>query len=244
MPSIKRKRTNPLKSKKRRKFSSNNVQQNLIGKSSLKEIKCRDQVFSPGGTVSSTLLASVVYIEPTVAGLGLATGYTCINTLEQGNGVSQRIGNKVVIKSIMIQGMIAAPVTVDATDTGGVRVIVVYDKQTNGAAPAITEIIGNVSTAGGYATGFNSPIKITNKNRFVVLRDHIFPMGGNIDQASHSFKWFIKKQLETTYSSTSSPPTVANITTGAIFLLTFIGAGQFTHSPDINDFNVRIRYED
>lgn len=225
-------------------FKSNSTQ-NLIGKGSMKEVNCKDQAFTPGASIPTCLLASVAYIEPTVAGLGLATGYTCINTLSQGNSVSQRVGNKVVFTSIRVTGTISASDSQDITDTGPIRVVVVYDKQTNGAAPAITEILANVSSDGSYSTTFNSGIKISNRKRFVVLRDQTFTFGGlGSDDAIHCIDWFIKKKMETTYATTSTPPTVANIMTGAIYLLVFYPANSFTHVPTVSDWNIRTRFMD
>jgi len=175
----------PVVLKKRRVQSK---VQGLIGKSTFNELKCRDQQFTPGAPIATVAYANVAYVTPTVAGLGLATGYTCLNCVEQGNGVSQRIGNKIVITSIRLRGTITPSKTADTTDYGFVRVLMVYDKQTNGAAPLIGDIISNISTSGSFATAFNSGIKITNRNRFVMLRDQIFEMGATGSSNVHHFK--------------------------------------------------------
>lgn len=227
-----------------RRPSSRGVQQQLIGKSSFNEVKCRDQVFTPGVDLPVIETQALIYVEPTVAGLGLATGYTCINCCSQGNGISQRIGNKIVIRNIRIKGAIEANDAQDLTDTGNVRLVIVYDKQTNGAAPAYTNILESIDTAGGTSTMFNSSIKISNKNRFVVLRDEVFSFDGVGGKGTYHFDYFIKKKLEVVFSSTASPPTVANISTGAIYLLVFAETDAFTHVPIIRDVNVRMRYDD
>lgn len=217
----------------------------LVGKSSIREIKCRDQIFSPGASIPGTVYTGVTYVEPTVAGLGLATGYTCLNCLEQGNGISQRIGNKVVLKSLRLKGQLSLD---DSTTpplgyTATYRVMVVYDKQTNGAAPVIGDIIANVGTAGAYVTAFNSGIRINNKNRFVVLKDKTFDLSDYSAVNQIDIDWFIKKNLETVYSATTNPPTITQISSGAILLLVFTD-GLEGALPYLANFNCRLRYED
>lgn len=207
------------------------------------EIKCKDQILAPSVAIGTVIIGNVAYIEPTVAGLGLATGYTCINTLSQGSQISQRIGNKVVIKSLRVKGTILPSETADSTDYGMVRVAVVYDKQTNGTAPAATEIFASIDSAGAFTTQFQAPLKITNKKRFTVLRDENFVING-INDSAHKIDWYIKRKMPVEYNSTATPPTVANITTGAIYLVVFCNGGTFTHVPQIQDFQIRMRYFD
>jgi len=223
-----------------RPFGSN--QQMLIGKSTLTEIKCRDQMFTPGAQIALVTTANVAYVAPTIAGLGLATGFSCINTLQQGNGVAQRIGDKVVFRSITVNGCICCADDNTIVDQGHIRVMVVYDKQTNGATPLIGDIIANVNSDNSYNVAFNSSIRIANRKRFVCLKNKIYNMGYT-DNASIHFKYYIKKNLETTYSGSSDPPTLAQVMNGAIYLLIFTSVG-FTHPPLINDINCRLRYSD
>lgn len=62
-----------------------------------------------------------------------------LNGLANGNDASSRIGRKVTIKSLYLrwsQLFIAG-----AGGAGSIRVLIVYDKQANAAAPAITDIL-------------------------------------------------------------------------------------------------------
>jgi len=225
-------------------FSKTNVQQQLIGgTTSMKEIKCRDQIFTPGVMIDTTLEAAVAYIEPSVAGLGLATGYTCINCTAQGSGVSMRVGNKIVIKSLRITGTITKGEGATVADDGMVRVLVVYDKQTNGAAPSVSTIISNIGTGGASATAFNSPININYKNRFVTLRDQYVKIGYHTD-CIYNIDMYIKKKMEVVYKATNAVPLVTDIASGAIYLLIFTETGDYDIKPTINNINVRMRYED
>lgn len=239
------KRTISSKPQKTRSFvKRRNPVQTLVGRpSSFKETKCRDQVFSPGASVALGLIGTVAYAEPTVAGLGLGTGYSCVNLCSQGPAVSQRIGNKIVIKNIRVRGRFQLYNTQVAADMCFVRALLVYDKQTNGAAPAITEILADVDTTGSYSTIFNSGVKIANRKRFVVLRDQVYRLAvGDIE--NNEVDWFVKKNMEVTFNNTHSPPVVGDCTTGAIYLVMYYGPTVTTDSPVLSDFTVRIRYDD
>nr|WAE42792.1 MAG: capsid protein [Cressdnaviricota sp.] len=233
----------PYKNPKKRKMTSSIVKNNQS--KNVQEVKCRDQVFSPLLNTNLVAYTNVVYIEPTVAGLGLETGYSSINLVSQGTGINNRIANKVVVKSLRVQGQVAANDAMDLTDSGQVRLIIVYDKQTNKAAPGIADIIANIDTSGGYATAFNSHVRISNGNRFVILRDKIWQTQGLGGTNSFQIDEYIKVNMETTYVTTSTPPAITDVTTGGIYLLLFCnGALGFTHFPNYAYINVRMRYYD
>lgn len=103
-----------------------------------------------------------ISISP-VAGSNAFTSGQLLNSLANGTSASDRIGRKVVMKSIYIRWSFEmAPTGVDGAP---LRILVVYDKQANGALAAITAPL--VSSA------FNSLNNLSNKDRFVTLFDHI-----------------------------------------------------------------------
>lgn len=70
-----------------------------------------------------------------------------------GTGPSQRDGRKYVVKSLWIRGMVWLTTktgAASALDARTVRLVVVHDRQTNGAAPTILEIF-NTATPGTLA---------------------------------------------------------------------------------------------
>jgi len=247
--SAKRKRSSNVSRpvKKRYIQRRGNAQQMLIGKSNIMEIKCKDQVFTPGAALATTTIGNVAYVEPTAAGLGLATGYSCINTMNNGSQKYERIGDKVVIKSISVEGTIASADDADLTDNGLVRCMLIYDKQCNGAAPAITSIIQSEVATGAQSTIFSSPIKMSNRKRFVVLRDEYHSIGGQAGDSVKHIKWFVKQRLETNYNGTdahAAEAAVTRIATGAIYFLIFTDSAIFTHLPRLSNFHIRVRYFD
>lgn len=216
--------------------------QALIGKATNRETKCRDQIFTPNAQIATGAINNLVYVEPTLAGLGLATGYTCLNTLAVGSGVSNRVGSKITITSLRIKGCVAIADNADVTDNGHFRCCVVLDHQCNGAAPAYTEVFEDIDANGGVTSNFNSGIKIANKKRFVMLRDDVVSLS-YIGPACYHYDHYIKKRIETEYKGSAIPPPITDITTNSILLFIFVSTG-FTHNCIINDWSCRMRYID
>lgn len=89
--------------------------------------------------------------------------------IAQGADEDERIGRKIVVKSIHLKGVVRLP---GNTTAGGgasrVRVLLYWDKQCNGATAAILDIIETGSV--------NSFRNLGNKDRFVLLWDKTFTL--------------------------------------------------------------------
>ena len=108
------------------------------------------------------LIASATGAEPATAFAGI----TELNDILQGAGAYQRVGQKVVIKSFAFKCNLelggAPPVM------GNGRIMIIYDRQPNGAFPSISDILSiNVSTAPVFTSGIN----MSKKSRFSILTD-------------------------------------------------------------------------
>lgn len=136
-------------------------QPRILGRPSNQEVKSFDQVVA-FGAVALGLPVAVVSAEPAVA----FSGMTHINCIPQGPTVANRIGNKVVIKSIHFRACFTGVATASAVV--GFRYLIVYDRQPNGAFPALGDVI--LDQPGGAGTAMSS-INIANKNRFQFIRD-------------------------------------------------------------------------
>lgn len=85
-------------------------------------------------------------------------------TIPEGNGEEQRIGRKLTIKRILWRYNVLLPTTATAGNTSDIiRVMLILDKQANGAQPAITDIL----ESDDYQS-FNS---LANSQRFRILYD-------------------------------------------------------------------------
>jgi len=198
---------------------------------SAKEIKSFDcLVTAPAAGIAWTMGAAA-FAEPGVA----FTGMTELNVIAAGAAVYERIGAKIMVRSIRIRTAWTAN---GSPCLGVIRAAVVYDRQPNGAAPAIGDLFQDLRVAGGTTTDLMSGVNIGNKNRFTVLRDQSF-----IFDSSHlvtALDWFIPCRLQTEYRASGG--TIGDISTGAILLV--VAAQNNTSFLNMPTCRARIRYED
>lgn len=164
-----------------------------------------------------------------------------LNGVATGTDFTNRIGRKIVMRSILFRSS-----TFDsgagATTGERARLLIIYDRQPNGATPVYTDILGT----GGAADAL-SPMSLNNRDRFVVLRDWLFSTeyanfaAGNIttgNSIEYIKKCYKKLNLETVFSGTAA--TIGSIATGAVWMMA-IGTGSNVTSLA---YNCRIRFED
>lgn len=150
-----------------------------------------------------------------------------INVLINGPELYQRIGRKIYMKSLQIKGFILNAAT-SVQDT--IRLMLVYDSQSNGAAPVIADILANMN--GTPATTGMSMVNLNNRQRFQILRDQhwtvpavtntagVLTNGPQFNDTMGRFEinWFVKlKGLETVYNNLNGG-TIADLASGALYM--------------------------
>lgn len=178
-------------------------------------------------------VGAVAGAEPAAAFAGIVE----LNNITQGTTVAQRIGNKIIMKSLLLRTSIYAP----NTYIGEVRCLVVYDRQPNGAFPALQDLLYNQPA--GALTNYSS-VNIANKSRFLILRDKFY----NMDAAQslvHQVQFYIKGRWETEYGASSGPPgVIGDQRTGALYFVAYVTYGGGVGAAAINNIQSRIRYYD
>lgn len=182
-----------------------------------------------------------------LAGLNLAlttTGtVTLINGVATGTDINNRVGRKIIMKSLIFN-VNNFPVATTANALQGImlRHIIVYDTQPNsaGTVPAVTDILESATTL--------APLNLNNRDRFRVIYDKRSQIGSFFINATPNLVggspqnvfWSKYRKLnhEVIFSGTGA--TVANISSGAMYIL-FIG--DF-NSVAQTDFYTRIRFTD
>jgi len=161
--------------------------------------------------------------------------------IAQGTGESQRIGRKVTIRSINWRFNITLiGTTALASTSDSVRIILYLDKQTNGAAAAITDIL--------ESDNFQSFNNLANKARFRTLMDRTYDMttqsgGGTITttdgygEVSINDTLFKKVNLPIEFNSTAGA--IAELRSNNINVLLLSSSGRC-----IFDSKMRLRYSD
>lgn len=155
-----------------------------------------------------------------------------VNAIAQGTDASNRIGRKIILKSLLIRYAIK----LGSTSTFGsqVRILVVYDKQANATAPAITDIL----TLDEYF----APNNLSNRDRFVTIFDHTteaISAGSNAQVGDTLYK---RINLETIYNS-GTDAAIGSIASGSVYLMFAQAGGLLTANGNING-RIRLRYTD
>lgn len=157
-----------------------------------------------------------------------------LNLVQAGTGSWNRVGRKIQLQSVRLKGSVISAYAPSAT-TGDlydqlVRMVVVWDKQPSGGAiPAYDTVFGRTLQDGSEICQFNDNLRFDNMDRFQVLRDVILdtavgatpPIGGttNLVRNLIPFDEFIKlNNREVVFSGQSSPMTIADISTGALYV--------------------------
>jgi len=162
-----------------------------------------------------------------------------LNGVAAGTDFTQRVGRKFTMKSIWLKYFLN-PLTTTATPAGDlVRVMVIYDTQTNGTIPAVTDVLATANVL--------SSINLNNRDRFKIIHDKWHSMNPSnyavgVPTAGAPVvkfqKFFKVLNLETIFSGTAA--TVGSIATGAMFSLLISAANN---QSNLN-LDVRFRFID
>lgn len=152
-----------------------------------------------------------------------------LNDVAQGTSATTRIGRKILMKSLLVQGYL--------TNTFGVgRILIIYDKQANGNVPIATDVLTSNTIA--------AVMNLDNRDCFIVVAD-IYPFSEEENLANPGlagspthYSRFIKMNLETIYSGNAG--TIADITSGSLIMMTNCGGGTVAGETGIQ----RIRFVD
>lgn len=186
------------------------------------EVKSFDSIVAGGAL---PLIAATVGAEPAA----VFAGITELNCVQQGATVANRIGNKIVIRSIHLKCAISAVANLCIA-----RLMIVYDKQPNGAFPAITDILlDQPAGAGSFYGGLN----IANKSRFQIIRDAFHTIDPGQAQIQ-SINLYCKGRWESEYGANAG--NIGDFRTGAVYLVAFYAVNPIILSPAA----CRIRYYD
>jgi len=198
-------------------------------RTSTKEIKAYD------GDDYSPYLGTLLEIgaPPVYAGVGWAA----LNLVEEGPAGYQRVGSRALFTSVEVE-MVLNGLT--ASTVGTVRYMIVVDKQPNGAAFTIGELLQD-NIAGGLT--FQSGMNMASKNRFQIMRDAYVTIDAASGLVKHE-KCFVKCRVPSDYVGTTAA--IGSITSGAIHLIVFaenISAGV-GDKIELHTLRARVRYED
>lgn len=182
-----------------------------VRKLAIKEAKMKETKFldaaANGTTVTTTATVNGIF------------------TLPVGTGDSQRVGNRVWMKSFFLR----LAVTPNATaGLNFLRFIVFKDRQCNGSAPAASDLLTS-------STNYLSPLLMDNNMRFKILFDRIYTVdsdatGAQVDKVYRKLKFPVEFQ-DTTSAAISN----------GLFILMI--SDQATNGPTVS-YQSRLKYTD
>lgn len=177
------------------------------------------------------------FVDVTQTGVTVAAGSVAFSTIYTLNGISpgdlpnNRDGRKCVMKSLLLR-LVHSLST--AAGSGQLRVLVWYDRQPNGTAAAITDVL--------VADSHLSANNLYNSDRFVILIDQILEPIDDAQVTSRSVAIYRKFNLETVFNG-GSAGTVADINSGSIHV-GFAQSGTLITNGTNVSFRSRLRFEE
>lgn len=159
-----------------------------------------------------------------------------ICTIAQGTDETERIGRRAMITKVLWRYSVKLLTTATIADSSDiVRVILYLDKQCNGAAAGVTDILD--------AAQFDSFLKLENSGRFKILMDKFHTLtaqagiAGNIGEVIVFRQKFCDLSIPIEYSSTTGA--IGEIKSNNIGILAISKSGHC-----VFDSKLRIRYSD
>ena len=156
-----------------------------------------------------------------------------LNGLQKGDGVSNREGVSIRNKSLLLNGYC----TIDNAATFGmIRRIIFINRQPTGIAPSIANVLDNSITS--YV---NAPRNLNNRSDIVILKDDKIMLSNSGNKIAKFPDTYMKLNMHTIYNTGSDLGTVADIQTGALYVLYV--SDSSSNNPNINALH-RVRYID
>jgi len=181
-----------------------------------------------------------------------------LNLIQTGSSMYNRIGRRIEMVSLRFTGNLFALSVTRAAIMDLARIAIVYDRQTNGATPTISDVFQDTDQAGTNTTSSMSGINMNNRERFVVLMDKRILLPQATDTATvltntfpnstedwvHIDEFRKLRGLTTHYKADSNPAVVGDISTGGLFIIGFAGLPAGGEIFSLPTWNCRLKYID
>jgi len=218
----------------------------------------RNLIFSSRGGEKKGMDTDVS-LTPIIATTNTNGSAFCLNLIQNGAASWNRIGRKSHLKSLRLTGNFlfnSQPSATGSAIDNFVRMVVVWDNQISGAAlPQFDAIFGITDQSGTESCpDITCPPRYDNMDRFKVLSDTIIEQpplpiqtfAGTAATAHHvPFDKYIRlNNLESVYATNSNPMTIADLSTGALYVYFRAKNNVGGQAIVTSDGIARIRYTD
>jgi hypothetical protein len=202
----------------------------------------------PWGVIKSTYtVPELKYKDVSAAGTVTAAGaFILTNGLNLGTSAVTRVGRQIMMKSFHIKLVMAgAPFSSTPTSPSSlIRVMVVFDAQPNGTAPATSDLLEDASSG----VGIVSSTALKYSGRFKILWDKRWVLVNSLtatttaDLTEQYDEKYMKINLKTIYANTNNGD-ITDIETGALWIFLTTESGTTANQP-VLQYYFRIRYVD
>lgn len=136
--------------------------------------------FKRGRTVPNAGTKQVDLLEAKYDSGG-AGSIVLLNSLREGPSIYERIGRTVCMKSIYINGVFTRPPAgAQITNQAIIRLMIVYDSQSNGVAPTFANIVQSYNAIANVQSNVTDQLNPDTRDRFKVLCDKIVSLPGSL----------------------------------------------------------------
>lgn len=161
---------------------------NLLSEPPQKKRRRQSQSFGKQIGAVGTLVPEKKNSESTGTATGTGAGLwslpNFITPIAQGSSSITRVGRRTVVTSILVRWYLNSGATATA-----MRWCLIYDHSPNLALPAVLDIF--------QRNGINTPMSLTNSDRFYVLHDEIVNIPGSVLEVAGKLYW--KKRSSNNY---------------------------------------------
>lgn len=201
-----------------------------------------------------------ISLSPIIATTNTNGSSFVLNLVQQGAGSWNRVGRKIYPKSLRVKGVVTftnTPTFATGNQNGNwIRMVVVHDQQpSSGSIPTFDTIFGITAQDGAESCpDITCPPRYDNMDRFRVVKDCTFrqPDASVVSFGSAPSNVFItpvdeylevSNLPETVFSGQSAPMTIADISTGAIYVYFRAGVNAASTTTSFDGI-ARLRYTD
>lgn len=174
-----------------------------------------------------------IYTAPASYASNTGTVVQLINGLTQGAGIGQRIGQEILMRSVQLNAVSVA--TAGTGTDQRARILLVYDRQANGGAPAMTDVLESASEV--------AMRNLQNRKRFKILMDKCIHLNATGESDSEITWRFYRKLRHPVTFNAGNAGTVADIATGSMYLM-FYGSNGAGATAGSCLLSARIRFTD
>jgi len=161
---------------------------------------------------------------------------TLLNTVPQGAGTSQRVGKKIMLKSLEFHGKAQGN---GSANYNYCSILIIYDKRPTGTLPGITDVLNSASPL-----SFNND---ANSDRFETLKRHDFELIGNATDytaiSARRLDFYLPLRGRPEVFKAAGTGAIGDISEGAIYQITIGSVAAGTGAANL-DGGFRLRYVD